>query len=169
VSATTTEVIEVSSPPDEHDYADAEELVRKYSFGSLAVGLVPLPLLDLAALTAVQLHMLSRLARRFEVEFSEQRARSFIWSLVGAGGATGFRGILMTFIKALPGPHRLAKVVTTGVFGSAATFAIGKVFIQHFESGGTFLTFDPEKVRAYYAEQYKHGVALAKSVAGKRP
>ena len=29
---------------------------------------------------------------------------------------------------------------------------MGKVFIQHFESGGTFLDFDPDKVRSYFSK-----------------
>jgi hypothetical protein len=40
---------------------------------------------------------------------------------------------------------------------AASTWATGKVFIRHFESGGTFLDFDPAKARAYYAEEYEAG------------
>ena len=43
----------------------------------------------------------------------------------------------------------------------ASTYAVGKVFVQHFESGGTFLNFDPEDVRDYYAEQFEKGKAAA--------
>jgi hypothetical protein len=53
-----------------------------------------------------------------------------------------------------------------GAFSMAAlcggtTYAIGKVFIQHFESGGTFLTFDPKKVSEYFKSQFKVGSKLA--------
>ncbi|MCP4106117.1 MAG: hypothetical protein GY749_11350 [Desulfobacteraceae bacterium] len=51
------------------------------------------------------------------------------------------------------------------VAASASTYALGKIFIQHFASGGTFLTFDPEKVKAYYAEMFEDG----KKVAGQKP
>ncbi len=50
------------------------------------------------------------------------------------------------------------------VMAGASTYAIGKVFIQHFESGGTFLTFDPKAVKDYYAEQLKEGSVVAKQV-----
>lgn len=39
----------------------------------------------------------------------------------------------------------------------AITYAIGQVFIQHFESGGTFLDFDPKKVKEYFMEQFEEG------------
>jgi len=34
------------------------------------------------------------------------------------------------------------------------------VFIQHFESGGTFLDFDAAKVRAYYEQQFNAAKAV---------
>jgi hypothetical protein len=39
-------------------------------------------------------------------------------------------------------------------FGAAATYAVGQVFIQHFESGGTFLDFDPDKVREHFRQEF---------------
>jgi hypothetical protein len=49
--------------------------------------------------------------------------------------------------------------VTLPFFAGAATYAIGKVFMQHFASGGTFLDFDPDKVRGYFREQFGKGKA----------
>jgi hypothetical protein len=47
---------------------------------------------------------------------------------------------------------------------------MGKVFIQHFESGGTFLTFDPQQVRDYYAQQFEKGKEeVSKSFVGVKP
>lgn len=51
-------------------------------------------------------------------------------------------------------------LVTTPVFAWASTVAVGRVFIEHFESGGTLLDFDAEKMRHYYYRQFeaaKHG------------
>jgi uncharacterized protein (DUF697 family) len=53
--------------------------------------------------------------------------------------------------------------------GGACTYALGKVFVQHFESGGTFLDFDPEKVKAYFAEKFKEGKKFAsEKTAGQK-
>ena len=41
------------------------------------------------------------------------------------------------------------------------TYAAGRVFHQHFASGGTFLTFDPDKVREYYAQMLEEGKTIA--------
>ena len=50
---------------------------------------------------------------------------------------------------------------TMPVFAGASTYAIGQVFIQHFESGGTFLDFEPAKVREYFRRQFGRGRDLA--------
>jgi hypothetical protein len=47
-----------------------------------------------------------------------------------------------------------------GVAG-AATYAVGKVFIQHFESGGTLLNFNPDSVRDYYKQELQKGKTTA--------
>jgi hypothetical protein len=38
---------------------------------------------------------------------------------------------------------------------SALTYAIGRVFIHHFELGGTLLNFDADKLRSYFREQLR--------------
>ncbi len=149
----------------------ADQIMKKYMILSLAVGLVPLPLVDLAALTGIQLQMLSKLCKSLDVEFSKERGRAFLGSLVGAGGtvlagaaSSRFLGVL------LPGASVVVSGVSVAVFAGASTYAVGKVFVQHFESGGTFLTFDPEQVRQYYSQQYQVGtVEVGKSFAGIRP
>jgi hypothetical protein len=37
------------------------------------------------------------------------------------------------------------------------TYAIGRVFVQHYEMGGTLLDFDPDKTKAFFAEQFRVG------------
>jgi len=53
---------------------------------------------------------------------------------------------------------------------AASTYAIGKVFLQHFESRNTMLTSDPEKVRVYYAERVvREKVEALRRYAGVDP
>ena len=51
--------------------------------------------------------------------------------------------------------------ITVGVFASASTYAVGRVFIQHFASGGTFLDFKPEEVRDFFNAEFKKTQAEA--------
>jgi len=155
--------------------AAANRIVKNHMLVALAVGLVPVPVVDVAAVTAIQLRMLSRLSHEYDVEFSEELGGSVIGSLVGAGGSyLASSAAAHLLLHLVPVAGWLANAATTAIFSSASTFAVGKVFVQHFSSGGTFLTFDPEKVREYYWEQLNQGVTnltggTGESFAGIKP
>ncbi len=44
------------------------------------------------------------------------------------------------------------------------TYAVGRVFLQHFESGGTFLNFNPEEVKEHYARLFEEGKKVVAEV-----
>ena len=129
----------------------ADQVIKRHMAAGAIAGLLPLPWVGFAALTAVQLNMLRHLASIYGVNFSKDIGASVIGSLVGSDLSLS---LSLGIAKLLPGPTVPLAVVSGGLLGSASTFALGKVFTQHFESGNTFLTFDPQKVRAYYEEQF---------------
>jgi len=144
---------------------NANEMVRKYALGTLAVGLVPFPLIDMLILSSVQLKMLHSLSKVYDVEFSDNIGKSLIAALLGGGISSRLSVSLASLGKGLPVTWATG-AFSVSLFGGASTYAIGKVFIQHFESGGTFLNFDPQKVRSYYAEQFENGKQELKESIG---
>jgi uncharacterized protein (DUF697 family) len=141
--------------------AHANEIVSHYMWWSAGAGLIPVPLLDMAAVTGVQIKMLSRLAKLYDTSFSEHQGKSIISALLGSIVPSNLaRGALGSMIKAVPVVGSIAGLITMPAFSGAATYAIGKVFIQHFEAGGTLLDFDPEKMKAYFAAKYKEGQGM---------
>jgi len=135
----------------------ANEIVKNYMLGSLAVGIVPVPLVDMAILSGVQLKMLHSLAKLYNVEFSQNLGKPVIAALLGGGISSLLSAGLASLVKGVPIAGLATSAISVALFGGASTYAIGKVFIQHFESGGTFLNFDPQQVRDYYAEQFEKG------------
>jgi uncharacterized protein (DUF697 family) len=149
----------------------AQDIVSNYVWWSAGAGLLPFPVLDLAAVTGVQLRMLSRLSKLYGYEFSENLGKSLIGSLLGSVVPANLaRGVVGSLIKAVPVVGPLAGLVTQPAFSGAATYAIGMVFIRHFEEGGTLLDFDPVKRRAYFEQKYnehkKHSPSPTSSSVG---
>lgn len=148
----------------------AERLIKRHALIALAVGAVPLPWLDLTALAGLQLDLVRRLAGRYEVEFSDQAGKSAIAALLGGTFPVSVSTNLATLAKGVPVVGSVIGGASLAVIGAASTYAVGKVFVQHFESGNTMLTFDPEKVRAYYTEQIARGRAeVRRSYVGIKP
>lgn len=124
---------------------EAIRLIRYHAVAAGAVVLVPIPAVDIAGFTGVQVNLVRSLAKLYDVPFSDEIVRSVVSALV----SMSVPGAVWSLLKAVP----LVGLVGSTVAGAASTYALGKVFVQHFESGGTFLTLDPDKVRKRYAEE----------------
>jgi uncharacterized protein (DUF697 family) len=137
------------SPRDEL----ASHLVDRLSLWSGVAGLIPVPLVDMAAVGGVQLHMLRRLSQIYGVPFSENRGKSILTSLVGAVIPASTATTTASLMKGLPAIGTAIGVLTMPVVSAGATWVIGKVFIQHFASGGTLLDFNPPDYREFIKTQ----------------
>jgi uncharacterized protein (DUF697 family) len=148
--------------------AKAKAMVPKYMWWSMGAGLVPFPLLDMAAISGVQLKMLADLAKHYDVEFKDHRGKALVSSLLGAvapGQLAG--GMLGSVVKMVPLVGPILGGVSQPIFAGALTYAIGSVFIQHFETGGTLLDFDPVRMREHFRDEFEKGKLMAQEVSRK--
>lgn len=131
----------------------AAQVVDRFSLYAGAAGLIPVPVVDVAAVGGLQVQMLRRLSEIYGVPFSENRGKSIIAGLAGAlipaGTATGTAVGVGSMLKGLPGIGTMIGAITMPAFSAGATYAIGKLFIQHFASGGTLLDFNPPDYREF--------------------
>lgn len=144
---------------------DEQKIIRNHVIGSMAVGLIPVPMLDLAGITGVQLNMIRCLAKAHGIPFNREKVKPLVASLIGGGASIPIGSAIGSLLKAIPVVGQATGMLALPASAGAMTYAVGKVFVQHFASGGTFLTFDPEKVRAYYAEKLQEGESMAATSA----
>lgn len=135
----------------------ASQVVDRFSLWSGAAGLVPIPIVDIAAIAGVQLQMLRKLSEIYGVPFSDNRGKSLITSLAGAiiphTTATSAAMTFGSMIKSLPGIGTAVGALTQPVVAAGATFVIGRVFMKHFASGGTLLDFNPPDYKEFIKAQ----------------
>src|SRR5205807_5626281 len=74
-------------------------------------------------------------------------------SLIPASTATTTAMGVGSLVKGLPVIGTAIGALTMPVFSAGATWVIGKVFIQHFASGGTLLDFNPPDYREFIKTQ----------------
>lgn len=139
----------------------AQDIVQKSMYAAMAAGIVPIPMFDFLAVTGIQLDMLRRLSKLYNIEFMQNKGKNILGALTGGGFSSSFSPLLASSLKFIPFVGFTLGAVSMPAVAGASTYAIGKVFIQHFESGGTFLTFDPKAVKEFYAEQLKEGNSIA--------
>jgi uncharacterized protein (DUF697 family) len=145
----------------------ADSIIKNYVIGAVSVGIVPVPFVDIAGATALQLRMIKKLSDLYKQDFSEEIVRSIIASL--GGGFLGYgAGILaLSAIKTVPGIGWMMGMMSVPVFLGASTYAIGKVFAKHFDTGKTIFDLNVEAVKEFHREQMEKGKAIAKAAAGK--
>lgn len=148
---------------EQERYEAAEKLVKNRVYAAVGAGLVPVPLLDVLALGGIQIEMVRALSALYGVPFSENLGKSVISSFVGGVLPVGIAPMVASIIKIVPLVGHTAGVLTMSIVGGASTYALGKVFIKHFETGGTLLNLDTLQMKSYFDEKYKEGLKVAKS------
>jgi len=144
-------------------HQQAKNRIKSHVLAASTLGLVPLPLFDLALLVGNQVAMVYGLSRLYGVPFDKLRARAIIASLL-AGSAPVLSVVgLSSGAKLMPGIGSLLGSGSVAVSGGALTYAVGQVFVQHFEGGGSLLDLDPAAMRRLFRRKVKEGEAAAAS------
>jgi uncharacterized protein (DUF697 family) len=110
-----------------------------------------------------QLRMLKQLSELYGVKFSEHLAKNIIAALVGSIGARALTvATVGSLIKTLPFAGALiGGVLAMPLIAGASTYAVGRVFVRHFELGGTFEDLNISRARAYFSKEYREGRRVA--------
>jgi uncharacterized protein (DUF697 family) len=131
---------------------------------AMGIGLAPLPLLDTLAVGAVQLMLVRKLAIMHGVAFSPGKARVLIASLLGGAGAVSFAtGYWFSWVKAVPVVGASVGAATMPVMAGASTWALGMVFLRHFQAGGALADFNPLRQGRAFAAGLAEGKEKAQA------
>ncbi len=142
----------------------SEKLIKDHILWSAGAGLIPFPLLDIAGITAAQIRLVAKMSEVYGVGFSEHRVKNIVPPLIASVGVVpAGAAIVSSLVKSIPVLGTAVGVASMPAVAGATTYAIGKVFISHFEAGGTLLDFNPEKMKAYYADMFKEGKKVAET------
>ncbi|WP_419799286.1 MAG: YcjF family protein [Terasakiella sp.] len=148
----------------DHDldlHAAADKIVRRNIYWALGFGVVPLPIADMFTIGAVQLKMMKELADLYDVPFSKNLATAAAVSIVGGVGPVELaKGLGASVVKLIPGAGSVAGIAALPITAGALTYVIGHILVKHFESGGTFCSFDASKVKGYSKDLYAKGKGM---------
>ena len=142
----------------------ADSIIRNHMIWSMGAGFIPVPLVDLVAVSAIQLDMIRQLAKLYEIDFKQTEGKAVISALTG----TGIARLGARAVKFIPGVGSILGGVTLAVLSGASSYALGEVFKRHFETGGTFLDFDPGRLKKYYDEKFEKGKEVAKEIQNEQ-
>lgn len=139
----------------------AETIVRNHILFSMGAGAIPVPVADVLAVSASQLDMIRQLCKVYDVDFHETQGKAIVSALTISTIARLGAG---SFAKLIPVVGSVAGSIANAVLSGASTYALGQVFKAHFETGGTILDFDPDRLKKMYKEQFEKGKRVAEEL-----
>ena len=155
---------EESSPELSETPSDVSNIIKNHVIASLALGLIPIPVFDIAALTASQMSLLRALSEHYEVPFENGNQKALLMSLVGGSlpvlSLLGFSSLT----KLIPGIGTLVGSASLAISAGSMTYAVGQVFAMHFETGGTFEDFEASTAKEYFKREFESGKAMVKTI-----
>ncbi len=133
-------------------------------YSMTAAGLGALPVVDLVAVSGVQVKLLHGLAALYGQQWEKNTITEFI-GLMGTGIATSYltRVVGRTIAKVLPFWGQTVGAVWSASSSGATTYALGKAAVYFFARRKDGLNVDPEIIRRIYSEALARGATILKT------
>jgi uncharacterized protein (DUF697 family) len=144
--------------------ASAEKIVNAHIIWAIGAGFVPVPILDIAAVTGIQLDMLKQLSTLYGVSYTESEGKVWLSALTGSLAAR----IAANAVKLIPGIGSIIGGVSMSALSGASTYALGQVAIGHFEGSGTLSSINLDAAKKAYEEELEKGKRVASKMAEEK-
>lgn len=128
-------------------------IIRNHTLYATGLGLLPVPMVDLLAVTAVQLNMIKMICDEYDLDFNENMVKTSITALAGST----FAKLGASLLKSIPVVGTMIGGASMAVLSGATTYAVGMVFKKHFESGGSLANFNAEAWKKFYEDMFQEG------------
>jgi uncharacterized protein (DUF697 family) len=112
-------------------------IVDRHATYSAIGGFLAVPLANVASVTAIIVRMVKALSKHYGVPFERDRARAIVIGLIGGSVPTGLGAVTASTLFFIMPASALAGLAVSAIAAASCTRGIGRVFVEHFESGVT--------------------------------
>ena len=112
----------------------AQKIVERHRLYAAMGGLVPLPVVNVAGVTAIILRMVKALSRLYGIPFERDRTRAMVIGLMGGAVPTGLATATASTLVFVMPASGLVGLAVSSFTAAAFTYGIGLVFVDHFEN-----------------------------------
>jgi len=138
----------------------ADNLIATHTTYATVAGMIPIPIVDFTAVSAVHTDMLRGLAKIYDVQYDENSGKNLAAAVIG----TAIARIGSSVIKAIPGVGAILGGLSSVAISAATTYALGHTFKKHFESGGNLLNVNTETLKNIFKQELKKGKKVAEEM-----
>lgn len=135
VTASLPSISAGSEPLATRRRALARRIVERYKLLAAVGGLFPLPIVNVAGVTAIILRMVKTLSDLYGVPFERDRTQSIIIGLMGGAAPTGVAAATASTLAFVVPGGGVVGLAVSSLTAAALTRGIGLVFVERFENG----------------------------------
>lgn len=146
----------------------ADDIIYNHLWFSAVPGFIPVPVLDIVAISAVQLDLVKQLCKFYKADYDEQRGKAIVMALTGSAMARISGYSARAVLKTIPMVGWVLGGVAMSLFAASSTYAVGQVFKEHLDAGGTLHNLNPEAFQKFYMQQLEKGKELLSSLMEKK-
>ncbi len=148
---------------------EVEDLIRNRVYASLAVGFVPVPLVDMGALAAIQTEMIYRLSKMYGVPFNQDWGRKAVSFVLGTLAPVAFTPGIGSVLRYVPVVGLGLGAASSSLTYGAATYVVGNAFARRFAKGQIISKEDLSEMGQEIKADFEKGKKKVKSwVAGDK-
>jgi len=142
----------------------ADQTVTQWCQWASVVGFIPLQIIDVLSISAVQAKMVHSLCQIYGKDFEHEALSSILSGLIG-GSVTGLvsQSLVGSLIRNIPVVGGTMSILTLPAVSYATTYAVGAVFIRHFEKNLSMSELSFDEIEDFFIEQFKKGKVLYKN------
>ncbi|TCW87401.1 GTPase associated protein [Burkholderia sp. SRS-46] len=155
------EVADEALTPQERHHAGLHT-IKNHAITAMGIGILPVPGLDLVALTGVQLNLLRKLGGLYGFTLTDELGKKLLSAVLGGYLPLAVAGPASSLLKFVPGIGIAAGVFAQSTLAGATTYAVGKLFFEHFEKGGTLLDVKPADMAKKLKKTVEEGKSFLK-------
>ncbi len=144
-----------------------EDIISHHVYWAVGAGLIPVPLADIAAVTAVQLDMLKQVCTFYNVDYSEEKGKAWVGALVSSGLSSVLARMGSSALKVVPVVGSLVGAASMAIISGASTYALGNAFSNHFAKGGSLSDINKNTLEELYKNKLEEGKTFAKKLKDK--
>lgn len=145
---------------------EAEKIINQAVIKSMVGGAIPIPIIDVAATTAVQVGMIKKLCGLYGIEYSSRQNETIIASLATSIGAR----FGASLVKSIPFIGGILGAPTMVTLSGVLTYATGKGFISYIRANKAVKNikdFDISELTNRIKSHFSEGATHVKTTFGK--
>jgi uncharacterized protein (DUF697 family) len=139
----------------------AKTTITNASQWATAAGFIPVTGLDTVTISGVQLKMVYDLCEIYKVPFKKEAVLAIVGAALGGSFTTIISTKVASFgLSKIPYIGSVVSLISQPAISFATTYAIGLLFIKHFENKGDLLNFDLESTKAVFDREFEKAKAV---------